>query len=141
MDSVTKTRKAIIGIQGMTCHSCVKQIEQNLGDQPGVISIKVSLSDEEGIIIFSLSKTNADRLVQKIEDSGFDASLKSVVEVEHEQEFTTEVNDKNMVSIELRGGIFEIIILGFPEGHKFWIEGWRICLIIALSSARRFYLL
>ncbi|CAB4000640.1 Copper-transporting ATPase 2 [Paramuricea clavata] len=110
MDSVTKTRKAIIGIQGMTCHSCVKQIEQNLGEQPGVISIKVSLSDEEGTVIFSLSKTNADRLVQEIEDSGFDASLKSVVEVEHEEQLTSEVNDKNMVSTELHGDESKLIV-------------------------------
>lgn len=31
----------IIGIEGMTCMSCVKNIESTVGEKPGVIMIKV----------------------------------------------------------------------------------------------------
>lgn len=104
MDYVSKNKKATIGIKGMTCNSCVKTIEQNLGEFPGVLSIKVSLSNEEGIVVFSPLKTNAEKLVQEIEDSGFEASLKSVFDAEPEEEPKCEVIEKNMVSIELHEG-------------------------------------
>ena len=105
MDTVSNTKKAKISIKGMTCNSCVKTIEQNIRGLPGVLSIKVSLSNEEGIVIFSSSKTTADTLVEEIEDSGFDASLKSVVDVEPSEEPISDVNEKNMVSIELHEGM------------------------------------
>ena len=108
MDPVSNNKKATIGIKGMTCHSCVKTIEQNLGERPGVISIVVSLSNEEGTVIFSTSKTNADTLVQEIEDSGFDASLKSVVDVDSGEKLKRDDNKKGMVSIELAEGRSEI---------------------------------
>ncbi len=115
MDPVAKSKKATIGIKGMTCHSCVKTIEQNLGELPGVISINVSLSNEEGIVIFSPSKTNADTLVQEIEDSGFDASLKSDVDAEPGEESTSDKDDKHMVSIELHDGMNNILCMGLQD--------------------------
>ena len=118
MDCVSKSKKATISIKGMTCNSCVKTIEQNLGEFPGVLSIKVSLSNEEGVVIFSPLKTNADTLVQEIEDSGFEASLKSVFEAESEEEPKCEANDKNMVSIELHEG------MSFDFSSMMSIQGW-----------------
>lgn len=31
-----------LGVDGMTCHSCVQSIEQRIGSLPGVIHIKVN---------------------------------------------------------------------------------------------------
>ena len=112
MDPVSNNQKATIGIKGMTCHSCVKTIEQNLGELPGVISVNVSLSNEEGTVIFSTLKTNAETLVQVIEDSGFDASLKSVVEVQPEKKLKSDNEKKGMVSIELDEGTSENPVQG-----------------------------
>lgn len=104
MDYTNKTKKAVISIKGMTCHACVKTIEQNLTELPGVISIKVSLSNQEGVVIFSSSNINPEMMVQEIEDSGFEASLKSVASVDPVEEM------RSMVSIELHGGILYNVI-------------------------------
>ena len=32
----------VVGIKGMTCNSCVKNIEGTVGEKPGVLSVKVS---------------------------------------------------------------------------------------------------
>ncbi|CAJ0941021.1 unnamed protein product, partial [Mesorhabditis belari] len=69
-------RAAVIGIVGMTCHSCVKNIEETIGTKPGIISIRVSLSDAEGIVHYSPLVWKAEEIVEAIDDMGFDTSLK-----------------------------------------------------------------
>ncbi|VDK79363.1 unnamed protein product [Anisakis simplex] len=44
-----KYREAIIDIQGMTCHSCVNNIQDNMSSKDGIQSIVVSLKDCEGV--------------------------------------------------------------------------------------------
>ena len=43
-------RICTLNIQGMTCQSCVKNIESNVGTKPGIMSTKVSL---EVLILFN----------------------------------------------------------------------------------------
>ncbi|XP_069981182.1 copper-transporting ATPase 1 isoform X2 [Penaeus vannamei] len=66
-----------IGIEGMTCMSCVKNIQGTIGKKAGVISIKVSLEEKNGTIIYNPSQTNPELLRTQIEDMGFDAVLPS----------------------------------------------------------------
>lgn len=43
---VEKDSKTVtVGIEGMTCMSCVKNIESTVGEKPGVLMIKVTLMD------------------------------------------------------------------------------------------------
>ncbi|CAL9706822.1 unnamed protein product [Knipowitschia caucasica] len=65
----------IIGVEGMTCGSCVQSIEQRIGAFPGVIHIKVSLELKNSSIIFDQSKQTADSLSLAIEDMGFESLL------------------------------------------------------------------
>ena len=78
MTTIVLRQKAIIQITGMTCHSCVNTIQHNVGDLEGVLSVNVSLSNQEGIVVFVPAKITVETLVGEIEDTGFDASLKSV---------------------------------------------------------------
>jgi P-type Cu+ transporter len=67
--------KCVISIQGMTCQSCVKNIESNLSDVAGVISIVVFLEQKKADVTFSLSKISAVTIASLIDDMGFDASV------------------------------------------------------------------
>ncbi|RXG53096.1 Copper-transporting ATPase 1 [Armadillidium vulgare] len=71
---------AVISIEGMTCNSCVKNIEKTIGDKPGVISIKVSLQDKKGDVTYDSKETNVNRIKEDIEDMGFIANVISSTE-------------------------------------------------------------
>lgn len=86
--AMAQQKKAFIQITGMTCHSCVKTIQHIVGELEGVISINVSLSNEEGIVVFDPSKIDVLTLIGEIEDTGFDASLKSVENINPEDQTT-----------------------------------------------------
>uniref|UniRef100_A0A3Q3EIN4 P-type Cu(+) transporter n=1 Tax=Labrus bergylta TaxID=56723 RepID=A0A3Q3EIN4_9LABR len=64
-----------LGVQGMTCGSCVQSIEQRIGSQPGVRQIKVSLEQKNATIIFDPSQQSPESLSEAIEDMGFESSL------------------------------------------------------------------
>lgn len=64
-----------IGIQGMTCQSCVKNIEKTIGERPDVVGIKVSLEEKAGYIKYKTRETTPQALAEAIEDMGFTATL------------------------------------------------------------------
>lgn len=70
------TATTTISIKGMTCNSCVKNIEGNLGKHPGVKSIVVSLENEIGTIVYFPDKTTPQMLAEVIDDMGFEAAVK-----------------------------------------------------------------
>lgn len=64
-----------IQVEGMTCQSCVRSIEERMGRLEGVIGVQVSLSDKETILRFNPAKVTPEDLRKHIEEMGFDASL------------------------------------------------------------------
>ncbi|XP_023258814.1 copper-transporting ATPase 1 [Seriola lalandi dorsalis] len=68
-----------LGVEGMTCSSCVQSIEQRVGSLPGVINIKVSLEQKNATIIFDHNQQSPESLSEAIEDMGFESSLSESV--------------------------------------------------------------
>lgn len=66
---------AIFSIAGMTCGACVSAITNNLESLDGVSSISISLVTERGSVEFNPTKTSTDKIIETVEDSGFDATL------------------------------------------------------------------
>lgn len=66
----------VIGIDGMTCMSCVRNIEDTISQRRGVIKIQVSLKDNLGRVRYDPDKISPDEIVLAIDDMGFEASLK-----------------------------------------------------------------
>lgn len=64
-----------IHVEGMTCMSCVKNIEGVVGEKPGVRNIKVSLENKEAIVEYDPTVTNPNEISEMIYDMGFDTSL------------------------------------------------------------------
>nr|XP_053634823.1 copper-transporting ATPase 1-like isoform X2 [Cherax quadricarinatus] len=69
-----------VGIIGMTCISCVKNIESTVGGKPGVLSIKVSLEKKMGIITYNPQETNPGQLQKYICDMGFEGTLQDALQ-------------------------------------------------------------
>ena len=60
-----------IGIDGMTCHSCVSLIESGLSEVDGVECVRVSLEHKEATITYESSKAGTEDFKTAIEDMGF----------------------------------------------------------------------
>ena len=62
-------------IKGMTCQSCVNNIEKTIGDLKGVHSIIVNLATEEGTVIHDVDFINGGQLAERVDDMGFECVL------------------------------------------------------------------
>ena len=61
-----------LNIDGMTCGGCVKSVTRLL---EGVEKAEVSLENKNAVITFDESKTDADALIDAVEDGGYDVAL------------------------------------------------------------------
>lgn len=69
-----EARSIVIGVEGMTCHSCVQTIEQHVGKMNGIHNVKVSLEDKNAVIIYDSKLHTPATLQEAIYDMGFDAT-------------------------------------------------------------------
>lgn len=64
-----------IQVNGMTCQSCVRNIEANIGQQTGIQSICVSLEQKMAIVEYDGAAVNANEIAEMIDDMGFEACV------------------------------------------------------------------
>jgi Cu+-exporting ATPase len=60
-----------LGVQGMTCASCVARVERALRKQPGVVAADVNLGTERASIEFSPALVSRERLAEAIREAGY----------------------------------------------------------------------
>ena len=70
----------VVNVDGMVCHSCVQNVEMNIGKMTGVHEIKVSLSDKNARIKYDPSLVTPSKLCDAIEEIGFNAKVQGVPE-------------------------------------------------------------
>uniref|UniRef100_A0A667XMJ9 Copper-transporting ATPase 2 n=1 Tax=Myripristis murdjan TaxID=586833 RepID=A0A667XMJ9_9TELE len=70
-----KVQKCFIRITGMTCASCVANIERNLLKHKGIISVLVALMAGKAEVKYDSDVVNAAAVTRLIEDLGFGATL------------------------------------------------------------------
>ena len=75
-ETVPVEKSVVMSIDGMTCNSCVRSIEENIADLAGVRSINVSLEEKTGIIVYDSKVTDETFLRDAIDDMGFETSIK-----------------------------------------------------------------
>uniref|UniRef100_A0A8B9F528 P-type Cu(+) transporter n=1 Tax=Amazona collaria TaxID=241587 RepID=A0A8B9F528_9PSIT len=64
-----------INIVGMTCQSCVQSIEGRISKVKGIVSIKVSLEQNNAVIKYLQLDISPEQICQEIQDMGFDANI------------------------------------------------------------------
>ena len=62
----------VIGIGGMSCQGCVKNITGVLQALPGVEQVNVSLEAGQVTLVYDPGKANLPQFKAAIEDAGFD---------------------------------------------------------------------
>uniref|UniRef100_A0AAQ4QI03 Copper-transporting ATPase 2 n=1 Tax=Gasterosteus aculeatus aculeatus TaxID=481459 RepID=A0AAQ4QI03_GASAC len=70
-----KTQKCFICVTGMTCASCVANVERNLHKHRGILSVLVSLMAGKAEVKYDAEVLDAAAVTRLIEDLGFGAKL------------------------------------------------------------------
>src|SRR5271155_2074761 len=81
--AVPEIAKTTLSIRGMTCASCVANIEKMVSPStlPGLLSLSVNLMSEEALAEHDPSILSAEQIAEAIDDVGFEASVISTKEV------------------------------------------------------------
>lgn len=74
-DSKGEEYNLLLSIGGMTCASCTGTITDGLDEFDFVTSVNVTLLTNSATVTFTGPKSNADLIVEKIEDLGYEASV------------------------------------------------------------------
>ncbi|XP_064481626.1 copper-transporting ATPase 2-like isoform X2 [Ornithodoros turicata] len=69
---------AVLCVKGMTCMSCVRNIEGNIGELSSVFAIRVSLEEGSAVVLFDASRHTADGIAEAIDDMGFECGVLTV---------------------------------------------------------------
>ncbi len=64
----------VLKVGGMSCGGCVKSVTSVLEALPGVAKADVSLANGEAVVTYEAEKISRERMVQVIDDAGFEAS-------------------------------------------------------------------
>ncbi len=67
----------VLSISGMTCASCTGTISDSLKALDFVMSVNVTLLTNSATVIFTGPKKNANRIVERVEEMGYDTSIES----------------------------------------------------------------
>ena len=65
------TKVCILGIEGMTCHSCVSLIESTVGEVRGVVDVSVSLEERRSTVEYDSTVVTPEEIKNTVEDMGF----------------------------------------------------------------------
>ena len=68
-----------IAIEGMTCGACTSAVESGFKDVKGLVKLDISLLAERAIIVHDTSSLPVSKIVEIIDDRGFDPSVVSTV--------------------------------------------------------------
>ena len=61
-------KRCSISVKGMTCNSCVQNIQGVISDKPGVLDISVSLAKEEADVRYDAALTSPQAVADAIDD-------------------------------------------------------------------------
>ncbi|XP_019346944.1 copper-transporting ATPase 2 isoform X1 [Alligator mississippiensis] len=77
--STTSIAEAVVKfrVEGMTCQSCVNTIEGTVGKLHGVTRIKVSLSNQEAVILYQPFIVQPEDLKKHINNLGYECTIKT----------------------------------------------------------------
>ncbi|XP_077388176.1 copper-transporting ATPase 1 [Festucalex cinctus] len=75
MDKLSSANKCFIQIRGMTCASCVANIERNLKNEPGIYTVLVALMASKAEVRYDAEKIDPVKIVECVNELGFSASV------------------------------------------------------------------
>lgn len=93
--------RATLSITGMTCASCSNAITQGLRELPFVTRVNISLMSNSGTILYS-GKDHLEKILEKIDNLGYDSAVVESNLVEGTQEADDELAETTTRTIQLK---------------------------------------
>ncbi|KAI9871440.1 MAG: hypothetical protein M1823_008447, partial [Watsoniomyces obsoletus] len=66
-----------VAIEGMTCGACTSAVEGSFRNADGLVRFNISLLAERAVITHNSTRLSPDKIVETIEDAGFNARIVS----------------------------------------------------------------
>ena len=98
MSPIDHALTTTVAIEGMTCGACTSAVEGAFKDVEGLIRFNISLLAERAVITHNPSKLSADKIVETIEDAGFDAKI-----VSSQSEIAQHLGNASTIQLKLYG--------------------------------------
>ncbi|CEF67444.1 Copper-transporting ATPase 2 [Strongyloides ratti] len=102
---MSSQKEAIISVNGMTCISCVHNIEAFVSSKPGIESINVSLGEKIATVHYDTMLWNGEKIAEIIDDMGFDAKLISEKTSEIKKQNFSEDTEKLIIKNDIEKNI------------------------------------
>src|SRR5690606_7466351 len=112
----------------MTCAACSNRVEKGLLKEEGVIEANVNLASEKATVIFDESKTNVEKLIERVKKTGYSAAVYETKSAEEEKR-RKEKEYKQQREAFLIGAVISIPFLvqmigDFTNNMNFIMPGW-----------------
>lgn len=145
-----------LGIQGMTCASCVGRVERTLSKVPGVTAVAVNLATERGRVEGD-GALDVQALIAAIDKAGYSARLIEHTRDELDRASQEHLEDATRLRRDLRGSValsLPVVILEMgthliPGFHAWldqylaqqsnWLLQFALTTLVLLICAKRFY--
>lgn len=110
-----------VGIQGMTCASCVTKIEEALKGTPGVLDATVNLGTREAMVEYLPPVTNIRQIERAVEATGYKATKAPSEEPADKEAADREKEYKRLMTKFVFAAIIAVpvMILGYPKWFPF----------------------
>ena len=66
-----------VAVEGMTCGACTSAVEGGFKDVDGLVQFNISLLAERAVVVHDVTKLSIDRILEIIDERGFDGKLLS----------------------------------------------------------------
>ena len=112
-----------LGIDGMTCASCVRRVERALGGVPGVASVAVNLATEQARVTASGRKLDTAALLQAVHTAGYEAHAVS----ENEPDTRAGEHRRELSAVVIAACLSLPLLAGMalrPLGLDWMLPGW-----------------
>jgi copper chaperone len=72
---MNRQRTTVLAVEGMSCGSCVRHVDEALGSIDGVTSVDVRLREGQAIVRHDSREGAIDALIRALETAGYAASV------------------------------------------------------------------
>lgn len=109
-------------ITGMTCASCVRNVERAVQKQPGVLSVSVNLATEKAVVNYLPNAASRSDLVKAVEAGGYGVlDLTDVEEPEDAERAARQAEIDHQRRLVIIGAIFSLPLFVLSMARDFYL--------------------